>query len=192
MKLPLIAIATFYVVSTTACSPSGNPHLDMCQKITSNLLTSAATFGEPQETKGNRELTMVLPYSSDDASGESVCMFKRDRTPETYVTAPYEVMIDGLKVTGKALMQASLKSSSAVLKEGADKTAQQAAAVAEEAKGKASELASEAKTRAGEVATQITESEAVDRAKQLATETKDKAKSAIVEGAKAVQEKLEN
>jgi len=42
------------------------------------------------------------------------------------------------------------------------------------------------------VATKIKDSEAVDRAKQLADEAKDKATATIIEGAKTVQEKLEN
>jgi len=38
------AITTTIVLAS--CSPSGNPHLDMCRKITGNLLVSDVEFGE--------------------------------------------------------------------------------------------------------------------------------------------------
>lgn len=198
MIYPHIALAITTTVVLAACSPTGNPQLDMCMKITANVLPGDVEFGEIRESKNNRELRMALPYTTDGVSSEALCVFAADTTGGTYVSSPKEVTIDGVKMGSKDLMRASLASSKVVLKETAEETKQQAAAAAEdakalanEAKDKATELAGEAKAKAGEVATQIKDSEAVARAKELAGETTDKAKAAIVEGAKAVQQQLE-
>lgn len=211
MIFPRITLAITTVITVAACSPSGNPHLDMCMKITSNILNSDVEFGEILESKNKREMRMTLPYTSNGASNEALCVFAvENASNDTYRTAPKEVTIDGIKLGTKELMRASLASSKDVLEDTANETTKQATAAAEEAKVmaseakdkaaeladeakvKATELADEAKAKAGEVATQIKDSEAVTRAKDLAGETTDKAKAAIVEGAKAVQQKLEN
>lgn len=216
MIYPRIALAITSTLVVASCSPTGNPHLDMCMKITSNIVAGNVEFGEIKESKNNREMRMVLPYTSDGVSSESVCIFtaqttgSKDSFSGSYLTSPREMTVDGVKIGNKQLMSASLASGKAVLKDTAEETKKQAAAaaddakkVANEAKDKATELAGEAKdkaaviaeeakAKAGEVATQIKDSEAVARAKDLASETTDKAKSAIVEGAKAIQEKLEN
>lgn len=210
MIFPRFALAISATVALASCSPSGNPQLDMCKKIASNILIGDAEFGEIQESKGREKMTMVLPYTSDGQAGEAVCTFAADNIEGTYQTSPRAMTLDGMEIGTKDLMKASLASSKIVLKETADETKQQAAAAAEEAKvmaneakdkateiageakDKATELAGEAKVKADEMATKIKESEAVERAKAIAAETTDKAKSAIIEGAKTIQENLEN
>jgi len=203
------AITTTIVLAS--CSPSGNPHLDMCRKITGNLLVSDVEFGEVQESKGRWEMLMTLPFVSDGESGEAVCTFAVDKNrKETYQTSPKAVTLNGAQISGKELLQASFSASKSVVKDTADETKKQAAAATEEAKvmageakDKATELAGEAKVkaseltevakeRADEVATKIKDSEALERAKQLADDAKDKATTTIIEGAKTIQEKLEN
>lgn len=210
MNIPRLALVAAAAAVVTACSPSGNPQLDMCKKITSNIIIGDAEFGEIQETKGKLEMKMVLPYTSDGQSSEAVCTFAADTVEGTYQTSPKAMTIDGMQIGTKDLMKASLASSKIVLKETADETKKQAAAAAEdakvmaneakdkatelagEAKVKAAELTEEAKIKADEMATKIKESEALEKAKLMADEAKEKAKAAIVEGAKNVQQKLEN
>ncbi len=187
-------------VILAACSPSGNPHLDMCRKITSNLLISDVEFGEVQESKGRNALLMTLPYVSDGESGEAVCTFAADNNrSDVYQTSPKTMTLNGAVIGVKDLMKASLSASKAVIKDTAQETKKQAAAATEEAKvmandarDKATELAGEAKEKADEVATRIKDSEAVERARQLADDAKDKATETIIEGAKTIQQKLEN
>ena len=206
MIYPRLALAVTTTLALAACSPTGNPQLDMCMKITANIVPGEVEFGEIRESKNNSELRMALPYTVDGTTSEALCVFAADTTGSkdshsggTYKSSPKDVTIDGVRIGSKDLMRASLASSKIVLKESADETKKQAVAAAEdakqmanEAKDKATELAGEAKDKAEEVATQIKDSEAVARAKEMASETTDKAKAAIVEGAKAVQEKLEN
>lgn len=205
MIYPRTTLAVTATLVLVACSPTGNPQLDMCMKITGNIVPGEVEFGEIRESKNNSELRMSLPYTADGTASEALCVFAADTTGSkdsfsgTYKSSPKEVTIDGVRIGSKDLMRASLASSKVVLKESADETKKQAVAAAEdakqmanEAKDKATELAVEAKDKAGEVATQIKDSEAVARAKEMASETTDKAKAAIVEGAKAVQQKLEN
>jgi len=211
MNFPRIALAVAATTGLAACSPSGNPQLDMCKKITSNLIIGDAEYGEIQETKGKLEMKMVLPFTSDGESSEAVCIFAADTTIEgNYQTSPKAMTIDGMQISTKDLMKASFASSKDVLKETAVETKKQTAAAAEdakvmaneakdkateiadEAKVKAAELTEDAKIKADEIATKVKESEALEKARQMADEAKDKAKSAIVEGAKNIQEKLEN
>jgi len=208
---PITAAAT--VLALISCSPTGNPHLDMCMKIAGNLLPGAANFGEPSESEGRFEMQMKLPYTSDGVEGEAVCNFAKESTNhgETkYRTSPSSMTLGGIEISGKDLMRATLASSKDVVKDTANETKKQAAEataeakemaaeakdkateMAADAKVKAGELADEAKVKADEMASKIKESEMVDKAMTLADETKDKAKSAIVDGAKKIQESLEN
>jgi len=208
---PVIISALALPVVLAACSPSGNPHLDMCRKITSNLLISDVEFGEMQESKGRKEMLMTLPYVSDGESGEAVCTFAADRNRKNnYQTSPRTMTLNGAVISGKELFNASISASKSVIKDSAQETKEQAIAATEdakvmandardkateiagEAKVKAAELTEEAKIKADEVATKIKDSEALERAKQLADNAKDKATATIVEGAKTIQEKLEN
>jgi len=211
MIYPRFAVAISTTIALASCSPSGNPHLDMCQKITSNLLSSNVEFGEIQESKGRWEMLMTLPYVSDGESGEAVCTFAVDKNQkDRYQTSPKTMTLNGAEIAGKDLFKAAMSASKSVVADTAEETKKQAAEATEEAKVmaseakdkatelageakvKAAELTEEAKVKADEVATKIKDSEAVDRAKQLADEAKDKATATIIEGAKTVQEKLEN
>ncbi len=215
MIYPRFAVAVTTTIALpillASCSPSGNPQLDMCQKITGNLLTSDVEFGEIQESKGRWEMLMTLPFVSDGESGEAVCTFAVDKSnKEKYQTSPKAMTLNGATIGTKELIKASLSASKSVIKDSADETKKQAAAATEEAKVmaneakdkatelageakvKASELTQEAKERADDVATKIKDSEALERARQLADDAKDKATNTIIEGAKTIQEKLEN
>jgi len=213
---PAAVIVT--ALTIISCSPSGNPHLDMCMKITSNLLPGEVEFGEISENKGRNEMHLTLPYSSDGVDSEAVCVFgstkkfnnNEDNPTATYHTSPQAMTLDGVEIESKDLLQASLASSKVVIKETADETKKQAAAAAEkaketaaeakdkatelaaDAKDKATELAQDAKVKADEVAAKIKDSEVVDKAKSLADGAKDKAKTAILDGTKKIQESLEN
>jgi len=195
-----IALTITAIAALAACSPSGNPQLDMCKKITGNLLLGDAEYGEIKEVKGREEMTMTLPYNSDGQSGEAVCVFAVDPNMEgSYQTSPKAMTIDGSQIATKDLMRASLASSKVVLKETADETKKQAAEAADEArvmaseaKDKATELAGEAKVKATELA-----DEAKIKADEVATKIKDsevvdKAKNVVIDGAKKIQESLEN
>lgn len=200
MNYPRYAVAATAVIVLVSCSPSGNPHLDMCRKITGNLLISDVEFGEASESEGRRQMLMTLPFVSDGESGEAVCTFALKNNSNTaYETSPRSMLLNGREIKGKELFTAAMSASKEVVKDTADETKQQAAAAAEEAKvmageakDKATELAGEAKVKADEMAAKIADSEAMERAKQLAEEAKTKATDSIIEGAKAIQQKLEN
>ena len=213
---PAAAIAA--ALAVVSCSPSGNPYLDMCMKITSNLLPGEVEFGELSENKGRDQLLLTLPYSSDGVDSEAVCVFgmnnkfnnNDDNPTGSYHTSPKAMTLDGVEIGSKDLVKASLASSKVVLAETADETKKQAAAAAEQAKEsaaeakdkatelaadakvKATELAQDAKVKADEVAAKIKDSEVIDKAKNLADGAKDKAKEAILDGTKKIQDALEN
>ena len=121
-----IALAITTVVAVAACSPSGNPQLDMCKKIAGNLIAGNVEFGEFKETKGKKVMEMVLPYSSDGASSEAVCTFAAEKNHNSYTTSPKTVIIDGVQIGTKDLMRASLASSKEVLKDSADEASRKA------------------------------------------------------------------
>ena len=214
-KVTTLSVVIAAALAVAACSPTGNPQLDMCMKITGNLLQGETSFGEMKEVKGGREMKLTLPYTNNGTNSESVCTFaqennQQDSSNKRYRTSPSFMTMNGVQIDSKDLMQASLSSSKSVMKDTADETKKQAIAAADDAKVlaneakdkaadladdarvKASELTEDAKAKAGEMATKIKESEALDQAREIADQTKDKAKSAILESAKKIQDKLEN
>jgi len=183
------------------CSPTGNPQLDMCQKITSNLLIGNPEFGEIQETKGRERMQMVLPYVSDGESGEATCTFAVDHNQDgVFQTSPMAMNLDGIEIGKKDLVRASLASSKVVLKDTAKETQRQTAEAAEEAKVIAKQAADEAKVIAAEAKETATElaadakvkaGEIADQAGNVMEQTKEKGREIMLDGAQKLQEKLE-
>jgi len=172
------------------CSPTGNPQLDMCQKITSNLLIGDAEFGEIQETKGRERMQMVLPYVSDGESGEAICTFAVDHNQDgVFQTSPMAMSLDGIEIGKKDLVRASLASSKVVLKDTAKETQRQTAEAAEEAKVMAKQAADEAKVIAAEA--KVKAGEIADQAGNVMEQTKEKGREIMLDGAQKLQEKLE-
>ena len=202
-----------------SCSPTGNPQLDMCLKITSNLMQSDLEFGESSQQESDGQLQLTLPFTDNTEPGEALCVFASESASNKeydegrYKTSPKTVVLNGREVGTKELFKATFASSKSVLKDSAleakDQTLEaagdakvSATAAAEEAKDKAAELAREAKVKATElagdarakteeIADKVKDSGIVSRAKALADTATEKARNAALEGTRKIQEKLE-
>ena len=51
-------------VLLAGCNPAGNPMVDMCQKITQNLVGTIETWEEPKVTEGRQFATTELGYQA--------------------------------------------------------------------------------------------------------------------------------
>ena len=216
MNYSRIAVAAGITAALISCSPSVNPQLDMCLKITGNLMQSELAFGESSESESNGQMQLTLPFTVNNEPGEAICIFAKepgaDRSHDggKYSPSPRTVVLNGREVGNKELIKAALASSAGVLKDSALEAKNQAAEavgdarvaakeakekaseLAGEAKVKATELAGEARTKTGEFADKVKDSGIIDRAKTLANEAAEKARSAALEGTRKIQEKLES
>jgi len=191
------------VLSSTAlvaCSPSGTPYIDMCQKITGNLVGSISEWSEPSKSESDNSLFVNVAYSTPGGdSGSAICKYEEGDNGN-YVTSPRAVSLNGQDVPQKQVMVATLKSTKATFKESADETKKQATELAGEASEKAAELAVKAEAMAGDAKLKATDlagkaqqkaTELAGQATEIADVAKEKAREAALEATKTIQQKLE-
>ncbi|MEM7255800.1 MAG: hypothetical protein AAF404_00270 [Pseudomonadota bacterium] len=211
-----VTIAATAVIS--ACNPAGDPVVDMCQKITQNLVGTIETWEEPKKSEGRRFATVEVAYLA--ASGErGVGVCKHPKENETYRTSPTDMTLNGVEVAQKDLMSAAFGATKTIAKDTAEHTkeksielaqeasekaktlAADAQVLAEEARVKAEELSAKAKTMAGEaketasklaVEARAKATEMAAKASELSEVAAEKARAAALEATKTVQDKLEN
>lgn len=215
----LLSVISVAGIALSACSPASDQHIDMCQKITQNLVGAVSEWKEPIKSEGRKFASVELAYStSDGMTGNAVCQHPYQQD-ETYRIAPASMLLNGVEVTQKDLMSASFGATKQAVKETADHTkeksvqlaqdasvkakemADQAQVMAAEAKVKAEELSVKAEALAGEAKAKaaVLAQEASVKAAELAAQAsefsavaKEKAREAAVAAAKTVQDKLEN
>ncbi len=191
------------ILSSTAivaCSPSDTPYIDMCQKVTGNLVESISEWSEPNKSESDGSLFVTVAYSTSGGdSGSAVCKYVEGDNGN-YVTSPSAVSLNGRDVEQKKVMVATLKSTKATFKESAEETKEQATELASEASEKAAELAVKAEEMAGDAKVKATElagkaqekaTELAGQAADIADVAKEKARQAALEASKSVQQKLE-
>jgi len=186
--------------SLVACSPSDTPYIDMCQKVTGNLIGSISEWSESKKSESDDSLFVTVGYSTPAGdSGSAICKYEEGDNGN-YVTSPRAVSLNGRDVAQKQVMLATLKSTKATFKEAADETKEQATELAAEASDKAAELAVKAEEIAGDATVKATElagkaqekaTELAGQASEIAEVAKEKARQAALEASKAVQQKLE-
>lgn len=213
----LFSLSIACVTLLSACNPASDPVVDMCQKITQNLVGTIETWEEPKKSEGRRFATVEVGYqSANGETGVGVC--KHPKENETYRTSPTDMTLNGVEIPQRDLMSAALGATKRIAKDTAEHTreksielAQQASdkakaladdaqVMAEEAKVKAEELAAKAETLAGEAKDRASQlaveartkaTELANQASKLSAEATEKARAAALEASKAVQEQLE-
>ena len=206
-------------VALSGCNPTSTPLVDMCQKITQNLVGSISEWQEPTKTEGRNQATVELAYTTANGdTGVASCEHPREDNGN-YRVAPITMALNGVPVGAKDLISASFGATKQVIKDTADNTkektielandasvkarevADQAQVMAADAKVKAEELtakaevlAGEAQIKAKELATQARAkaSELSSQAADLSAVAQEKAREAALNATKAVQNKLEN
>lgn len=213
----LIGCSLTAAVLISGCGPAGDQMVNMCQKITQNLIGTVEVWQEPIKSEGGRFATVELAY--DAASGDKgVAVCKHPKESGSYRTAPSEMTLNGVTVPQRDLISASFGATKEIVKDTAEHTkekagelaqeasvkakelADEAQAMAEDAKVKAEELAAKAETLAGEAKEKasVLAEEARAKATELAAQAQDlssvateKAREAALEATKAVQQQLE-
>ncbi len=206
-------------VSLTGCNPTSTPLIDMCQKITQNLVGPISEWQEPQKSEGARHATVLLNYTADSGeTGTASCKHPLDKSNDNYRIAPESMALNGAPVGTKDLISASFGATKQIVKDTAVNTkeksvqlandasekakemASQAQVMAEDAKVKAAELAVKAESLAGDAqvkARELAEQAKIhagglaEKASELTAQAKEKARVAALEAAQNVQEKLQ-
>lgn len=218
MKKSASTIVLFSCVALSACNPTSTPLIDMCQKITQNLVGNVSEWQEPQKIEGVKAATVQLAYNtSDGATGSATCEHPMEDTGN-YRVAPLTMSLNGAPVGNKDLISASFGATKQIVKDTAENTkektvqlaqdasekakvvADQAQVMAADAKVKAQELAVKAEALAGDAQVKANElaAQAKLKASDLASQASDltavateRAREAALAMTKAAQEKLE-
>lgn len=200
MNTKIIFSVMLSSAALVACSPSDTPYIDMCQKVTGNLVGSVNEWNEPSKSESNKSLYVTVAYATSGGdSGSAICQYEEGDNG-AYVTSPRAVSLNGQDVPQKQVMVATLKSTKSTFKETANETKEQATELAADASEKAAELAEKAEEIAGDATVKATElagkaqekaTELAGQAGELADVAKEKAREAALEATKAVQQKLE-
>ena len=224
LVLTLIPVATLLMAG---CNPTSTPLIDMCQKITQNLVGNVSEWKELGKSETKKLATVEVGYTtSDGQTGTAVCQHPKEyvtnegRQEDTgkYRVAPETMTLNGVPVSSKDLVSASLGATTQIVKDTAENTkeksvelakeasekakelADQAEVMAADAKVKAEELAVKAESLAGDAKVKATElaqearvkaSELAAQASELSAVATEKARAAALEATKAVQEQLE-
>lgn len=219
MRNSALSVALFSAVALTGCNPTSTPLIDMCQKITQNLVGSISEWQEPTKTEGRKHATVELAYTTANGdTGVASCEHPKEDTGN-YRVAPITMALNGAPVGAKDLISASFGATKQIVKDTAENTkdktielandasikarevADQAQVMAADAKVKAEELtakaevlAGEAQVKAKEMATQARAkaSELSSQAAELSMVAKEKAREAALNATKKVQQQLEN
>jgi hypothetical protein len=219
MKYTLPATATIAAACLlSACNPADKPMVDMCQKITTNLVGEIESWADPKKTEGRRFATVELGYTAANGeTGMAVCKHPKENET-TYRVSPSDMTLNGMEIPQRDLMSASFGATKQIAKDTAEHTreksaelaqqasekakelADEAQVMAEDARVKAEELATKAETLAGEarekasvlaVEARTKASELASQASELSAVATEKARAAALEATKAVQEQLE-
>jgi len=200
MKMKFFFSMALSSLTLVACSPSGTPYIDMCQKVTGNLVGAIGEWSEPSKSESNNSLLVKVAYTTPGGdSGNATCKYE-ESSSGGYVTSPRAVSLNGQDVPQKQVIVATLKSTKTAFNESAEETKKQAAELAENATEKASELAVKAEEMAGDAKVKATEiagqaqakaTELAGQASEIAEMAKEKAREAALEATKTVQQKLE-
>jgi len=200
MNMKLLFSMVFSSTALVACSPSGTPYIDMCQKVTGNLVGAISEWSEASKSESDDSLFVNVAYTTPGGdSGSAICKYV-EGDGGNYVTSPRAVSLNGQDVPQKQVMVATLKSTKATFKESAEETKEQATELAENASEKAAELAVKAEEMAGDAKVKATElagkaqvkaTELAGQASEIADVAKEKAREAALEATKSVQQKLE-
>lgn len=220
MNKPVFASLTLTsVLLLSACNPAADPLLDMCKKVTQNLVGTIESWDEPIKSEGRRFATLELGYlSANGDSGKAICKHPIESDNQTYRTPPSELILNGVNVPQRDLMAASFGATKQIAKDTAEHTkkrtmelaqeasdkakqmADEAQVLADEARVKAEQLAAKAETMAGEakerasalaVEARAKATELASQASELSAVATEKARAAALDATKAVQEKLE-
>ncbi len=206
-------------ISLTGCNPSSTPLIDMCQKITQNLIGTIGEWQEPQKTATKKYTTVQLAYSTEGGeSGTATCEHPLDKNGNgNFRISPESMTLNGASVSQRDLISASLGATKQIVKDTAENTkeksvelandasdkaselADQAQVMAEDAKVKAAELAVKAEAMAGDAQVKAKElaaqakvkaSDLASQASQLSAAAKEKAREAALDATQVVQDKL--
>lgn len=206
-------------ISLIGCNPTSTPMIDMCQKITQNLVGTVGEWQEPQKSATRKYTTVQLAYSTEDGqAGTATCEHPLEmNSNDNFRVAPESMTLNGAPVSQGDLISASFGATKQIVKDTAENTkeksiqlandasdkarelADQAQVMAEDAKVKAAELAVKAEAMAGdaqvkaiELATQARAkaSDLASQASELSNVATEKAREAALEATKAVQDKL--
>jgi len=220
MKYPLSASASLAgALLLSACNPAADPMVDMCQKVTKNLVGTIESWGEPAKSDNRRFRTIELAYqSATGENGVAVCKHPIEENNETYRNSPSELTLNGVSIPQRDLIAASFGATKTIAKDTADHTKEKSIELAQQASEKAREMADEAQVLAAEAKVKAEEltakaevlaGEAKERAAVLAVEARnkatelasqaselsavatEKARVAALEATKAVQKQLE-
>ena len=176
-------------VSLSGCNPTSTPLIDMCQKITQNLVGTVSEWQEPQKSANDKYTTVQLAYSTEGGqSGTATCkhpmeMDGRDATG-TYRVAPETMALNGAPVSSGDLVSASIGATKQIVKDTAVNTKEKSIELANDASDKAKELADQAQVMAEEARVKAAEmavkaeamaGDAQVKAKELAEQAKIKA-----------------
>ena len=183
-----------------ACSPSDTPFIDMCKKVTGNLVESVSEWSESEKSENDNALLVTVAYSTAGGdTGSAVCRYE-EGGHGTYTNSPRTVFLNGREVAQKQVIVATLKSTKAIFKETAEETKDQATELASEASEKAADLAVKAEEIAGDARVKATDlagkaqekaTELAGQASEIADVAKEKAREADLEATRTVQQKLE-
>lgn len=182
------------IASVTLFGCSETPYIDMCQKVTGNLVGSVSEWSDSSKSEEGDALFVKVAYATAGGnSGNATCKYIESASGG-YVTSPHAVSVNGQDVPQKQVMVATLKSTKTSFQEAAEETKEQTTKLASEASEKATELAGEASEKASELAgkAQDKASELAGQAANMAETAKEKAREAALDATKTVQDKLEN
>jgi hypothetical protein len=182
------------IASVTLVACSETPYIDMCQKVTGNLVGSVSEWSDSSKSEQGDALFVKVAYATAGGnSGNATCKYI-ESSSGGYVTSPHAVSVNGQDVPQKQVMVATLKSTKTSFQEAAVETKEQTTKLASEASEKATELAGEATEKASELAGKAQEkaSELAGQAASMAETAKEKAREAALDATKTVQDKLEN
>lgn len=206
-------------ISLTGCNPTSTPMIDMCQKITQNLVGAVSEWQEPQKSANNKYTTVQLAYTTEGGeTGTAACEHPKETDDTgTYRVAPESMTVNGAPIAQGDLISASFGATKQIVKDTAENTkeksiqlandasdkakelADQAQVMAEDAKVKAAELAVKAEAMAGDAQVKAKElaeqakikaSDLASQASELSNIAKEKAREAALDATKTVQDKL--
>lgn len=175
------------LVSTTAllvagCNPTSTPMIDMCQKITQNLVGNVSEWKEPGKSESKKFATVEVGYTtSDGQTGMAVCQHPKEyvtnegRQEDTgnYRVAPETMTLNGVSVNAKDLVSASLGATTQIVKDTAENTKEKSVQLAKDASEKAKELSDQAEVMAAEA--RVKAEELAVKAESMAGDAKVKA-----------------
>ncbi|MBX2881106.1 MAG: hypothetical protein KTR32_14275 [Granulosicoccus sp.] len=164
----------------TACTPTDNPRLAMCQTMGKNLVGEISSWDNTEISEtGNRMIINAAYTPASGQAGNINCVYQRDDENSAFGTAPRAVTLNGRKLGTKEILQAGTAATAEQFKKLAAETEKQSRELAKDVTKKAEELTEKAEVLAGQ---------AEKKAGELAVQAKEIA----VDTAEKVQQQLQN